>query len=248
MHILATTEVKVTLTLQPDDLRNKQPVLHIRTLRLPMPVAPKQNAPQVVATGFASAPAERARHCDSPFGCSHALAHQAAWSVPSSKSRTGSAGNYLGAHSKHCGRRPRGSAGATGLAPARCFSAEPLCLAGSFAKNSTGERPSKAALRIYRPPLLADVQIARQTARRNLLRRYPQTRFSRLLALSKPAGNGGQKPRGLARNGTSSFPRFVLNFSRILLPTNRKKMPSIASTAICIPNAGSWKESTIEIR
>jgi protein ImuB len=37
MHVLATREVKVTLTLQPDDLRRKEPIFHIRTLRLPVP-------------------------------------------------------------------------------------------------------------------------------------------------------------------------------------------------------------------
>ena len=37
MHVLATNEVQVTLTLQPDDLRNKEPQFHIRKLRLPVP-------------------------------------------------------------------------------------------------------------------------------------------------------------------------------------------------------------------
>jgi protein ImuB len=37
MHVLATREVKVTLTLQPEDLRQKEPLLHVRTLRLPVP-------------------------------------------------------------------------------------------------------------------------------------------------------------------------------------------------------------------
>lgn len=39
MHVLATSEVKVALTLQPDDLRRKEPLLHIRTLRLPVPAS-----------------------------------------------------------------------------------------------------------------------------------------------------------------------------------------------------------------
>ena len=38
MHVLASSEVKVTLALQPNDLRNKETLLHIRTLRLPTPV------------------------------------------------------------------------------------------------------------------------------------------------------------------------------------------------------------------
>lgn len=37
MHVLATNEVKITLTLQKKDSRNKEPLFHIRTLRLPTP-------------------------------------------------------------------------------------------------------------------------------------------------------------------------------------------------------------------
>lgn len=37
MHVLATSEVQVTLTLQPNDSRNQEPQFHIRTLRLPVP-------------------------------------------------------------------------------------------------------------------------------------------------------------------------------------------------------------------
>ncbi|HKW57669.1 MAG TPA: DNA polymerase Y family protein [Candidatus Acidoferrum sp.] len=37
MHVLATSEVQVTLTLQRNDFRNREPLLHIRTLKLPVP-------------------------------------------------------------------------------------------------------------------------------------------------------------------------------------------------------------------
>jgi protein ImuB len=37
MHILAIGEIKVTLTLERNDSRNKGPLLHIRTLQLPVP-------------------------------------------------------------------------------------------------------------------------------------------------------------------------------------------------------------------
>jgi len=37
MHILSIGEIKVTLALEPRDSRSKEPVLHIRTLRLPVP-------------------------------------------------------------------------------------------------------------------------------------------------------------------------------------------------------------------
>lgn len=36
MHVLATNEIKVTLTLQKEDARKKDALLHIRTLRLPV--------------------------------------------------------------------------------------------------------------------------------------------------------------------------------------------------------------------
>ncbi|HVM74284.1 MAG TPA: DNA polymerase Y family protein [Candidatus Saccharimonadales bacterium] len=38
MHVLATNELTVTLTLQPGDSRGKEPLQHIRKLRLPVPV------------------------------------------------------------------------------------------------------------------------------------------------------------------------------------------------------------------
>jgi protein ImuB len=37
MHILAIAEVKVTLTLERNDSRSKEPIYHIRTIRLPLP-------------------------------------------------------------------------------------------------------------------------------------------------------------------------------------------------------------------
>jgi protein ImuB len=37
MHILAIGEIKVTLTLERNDLRNKESLFHIRTIRLPVP-------------------------------------------------------------------------------------------------------------------------------------------------------------------------------------------------------------------
>ena len=37
MHVLAASEVNVTLTLQPNDSRNDKTLLHIRTIRLPVP-------------------------------------------------------------------------------------------------------------------------------------------------------------------------------------------------------------------
>ena len=37
MHVLSVGEIKVTLTLEPRDSRGKESVLHIRTLRLPVP-------------------------------------------------------------------------------------------------------------------------------------------------------------------------------------------------------------------
>ncbi len=37
MHILAIGEIKVTLTLERNDCRTKEPLFHIRTLRLPVP-------------------------------------------------------------------------------------------------------------------------------------------------------------------------------------------------------------------
>src|SRR5690349_17563523 len=37
MHILSVGEIKITLTLERKDSRRKEPVYHVRTLRLPVP-------------------------------------------------------------------------------------------------------------------------------------------------------------------------------------------------------------------
>ncbi len=204
MHILATTEVKITLTLQPDDLRNKQPVLHIRTLRLPMPVAQSKMLLKLLQLDLQAHPP------NAPVTAIHISAvptrsrTRQLGSVPSSKPGTRGAGNYLGAHSKHCGRRPCGSTGATGFAPARCVSAKPLRFAGSFAENFHWRASIQGRAPHLSPTTPCRCPIARQTARRNLLRRRPQTssrvcwahQNERRMVVRNPVGSRGMgRPR-----------------------------------------------------
>ncbi len=159
MHILATTEVKITLTLQPDDLRNKQPVLHIRALRLPMPVAQSKMLLKLLQLDLQAHPP-------------NALVTAIHISAVPTRSRTRQLGLFLPLSpepealeitlARIQSTVGEGRVGAPALLDSHrpdAFQQNRFVLPEASLKNSTGERPSKAALRIYRPPLLADVQL-----------------------------------------------------------------------------------------
>src|SRR5580704_12314615 len=59
---------------------------------------------------------------------------------------------------------------------------------------------------------------------------------------------GGRKLHGRAMNGTSSCVRCGPRFNRKTAMQMKKRPQYIASTKTCERNAGSWKESTIEVR
>ena len=159
MHILATTEVKITLTLQPDDFRNKQPVLHIRTLRLPIPVAQSKMLLKLLQLDLQAHPP------NAPVTAIHISA------VPA-RSRTRQLGLFLPLSpepealeitlARIQSTVGEGRVGAPALLDSHrpdAFQHNRFVLPEASLKKSTGERPSKAALRIYRPPLVADVQL-----------------------------------------------------------------------------------------
>jgi protein ImuB len=159
MHILATTEVKITLTLQPDDLRNKEPVLHIRTLRLPMPVAQPNVLLKLLQLDLQAHPPS------APVTAVHISA------VPT-RSRTRQLGLFLPLSpepealeitlARIQSTVGEGRVGSPALVDSHkpdAFQQNRFVLPEASLKHCFKERPAKAALRIYRPPLAADVQL-----------------------------------------------------------------------------------------
>src|SRR4029077_5701479 len=73
-------------------------------------------------------------------------------------------------------------------------------------------------------------------------------RYSRSRDLGKEKATGGPKPLGLARNGMSRYGRCVRNCKRNMRTKAKTRRPFIVFIKTCGQSAGSWKESTIEVR
>ncbi len=159
MHVLATSEVKVSLTLQPDDLRNKQPLLHIRTLRLPMPVSQSKvllkllqldlqahppNAP-VISVNLSAIPA---RSRTRQLGLFLPLSPE-----PEALEIT------LARLQNTVGEGRVGSPALLDSHKTHAFQQNRFVLSEASIKSLSSQRLTKAALRIYRPPLAAEVQL-----------------------------------------------------------------------------------------
>jgi protein ImuB len=159
MHVLATNDVKVTLTLQPEDLRNREPVLHIRTLRLPMPVAQSKVLLKLLQLDLQAHPP-------------HAPVTAIRLSAVPTRSRTRQLGLFLPLSPEPEALETtlariqstvgEGRVGSPALLDSHrpgAFQQNRFVLPEASLKMSADERPPRAALRIYRPPLLADVQV-----------------------------------------------------------------------------------------
>src|SRR6267143_6184070 len=59
---------------------------------------------------------------------------------------------------------------------------------------------------------------------------------------------GGRKRSGHAMNGTSRCGRCVREFNPKIAGKVKKRLRCTAYTKTCVRSAGSWKESTIEVR
>jgi protein ImuB len=157
MHVLATSEVKVALTLQPDDLRNKETLRHIRTLRLPTPVTQSKVLLKLLQLDLQAHPP------DAPVTAINVV-------VVPTRSRTRQLGLFLPlspepealeitlARIQHT--VGEGRVGAPVLLDSHgpdAFAQNRFVLPEASMKVSMDERPARAALRIYRPPLAVTV-------------------------------------------------------------------------------------------
>ena len=159
MHVLATREVKVTLTLQPDDLRRKEPVLHIRTLRLPVPATESKFLLKLLQLDLQAHPPT------APVTAVHILF------VPA-RSRTRQLGLFLPLSpepealeitlARIQSTVGEGRVGAPELLDSHrpgSFQLNRFVLPEPSLKLSLHDHPPQTALRIYRPPLKAKVEL-----------------------------------------------------------------------------------------
>jgi protein ImuB len=159
MHVLATSEVKVTLTLQPSDLRNKQPLLHIRTLRLPVPATQSKFLLKLLQLDLQAHPPS------APVTAVSIVA------VPT-RSRTRQLGLFLPLSpepealeitlARIQSTVGEGRVGSPVLLDSHrpgAFQQNHFVLPEASMKSLVNERPATAALRIYRPPLAAAVEL-----------------------------------------------------------------------------------------
>lgn len=159
MHVLATREIKVTLTLQPDDLRRKDPILHIRTLRLPVPATESKLLLKLLQLDLQAHPPT------APVTAIHIL-------VAPTRSRTRQLGLFLPLSpepealeitlARIQSTVGEGRVGAPELLNSHrpgAFQQNRFVLPEPSLKLSSLDCPPQAALRIYRPPLKAKVEL-----------------------------------------------------------------------------------------
>jgi protein ImuB len=158
MHILSIGEIKVTLTLQRNGSRNKKPLLHIRTLRLPVPTKEGKLLLRLLQLDLEAHPPVSA------VTAVHILA------IPA-KPRSRQLGLFLPLSpdperleitlariQNTIGEGRVGSPVLLDTYRPNAFEQNHFVLPEIATKPSAGERRATAAMRIYRPPLPANVE------------------------------------------------------------------------------------------
>ena len=163
MHVLSIGEIKVTLALEPRDSRRKEPVLHIRTLRLPVPGLDSKLFLKLLQldleTHPPSLPVASIRILTVP---ARARSRQLGLFLPLSpdperleitlaKIQNTVGENRVGAPVLLDTHRPQS------------FRQTRFVLPETKDKRTNGEKPATAAMRIYRPPLPASVEFKEGT-------------------------------------------------------------------------------------
>jgi len=152
--------VKVTLTLQPDDLRNKETLQHIRALHLPMPATQSKVLLKLLQLDLQVHPPS------APVTAINIV-------VVPTRARTRQLGLFLPLSPEpealeltlvriQCtvGESRVGSPVLLDSHAPDAFAQNRFVLPEASMKFSVGGRPTRAALRIYRPPLAATVDFA----------------------------------------------------------------------------------------
>lgn len=159
MHLLATSELTVTLTLQPGDSRGKEPLQHVRKLRLPVPAKEAKFLLKLLQLDLQAHPP------GAPVTRIHIVA------VPA-RSRTRQLGLFLPLSPEPEALEitlarientvGEGRVGSPALVDSHrpgAFQQNRFVLREAQSELAMNEVPVRAALRIFRPPLCAKVEL-----------------------------------------------------------------------------------------
>jgi len=162
MHILAIGEIKVTLTLERNDFRNEKPLLHIRTIRLPVPAQDRKLLLKLLQLDLEAHPP------------SFPVTAVSMWAIPV-KARSRQLGLFLPlspdperlevtlARIQHTvGENRVGAPVLLDTHRPQAFQQTRFVLLEMREKHSVTGKPATAALRIYRPPLPATVEFQKR--------------------------------------------------------------------------------------
>jgi protein ImuB len=188
MQVLATTELKVTLTLEPENLSRKEPLLHIRNLRLPVPVSESKSLLKLLQLDLQGHPPS------SPVIAVRVSA------IPS-RPRTRQLGLFLPMSpepevleitlARIQSVVGEGRVGSPALLDSHrpcAFRQDHFVLADPCLNNYSTDRSPKTALRIFRPPLPATVQLQNEHPRSISF----ENRQNLILAFAGPSRTSGE--------------------------------------------------------
>lgn len=166
MHVLATSEVQVTLTLQPDDSRKKERQFHIRTLRLPVPTKDSRSLLKLLQLDLQAhppnLPVTAVRIVALP---THGRTRQFGLFLPLSPEPE-RLQVTLARLQKTVGEGRVGTPVLLDTHRPNAFQLKPFVLPEPALAQQASQRCATAVLRIYRPPLPAKVELEEGKPRR----------------------------------------------------------------------------------
>ncbi len=159
MHVLATTELKVTLTLQPESLSKDGPLVHIRTLGLPVPVSESKFILKLLQLDLqAHPPSSPVIAVSLSVIPTHPRTRQLGLFLPMAPEPEALA-ITLARIQNVVGEGRVGSPALSDSHRPGAFRLDHFVLPDPLPNNFSTDRSSKTALRIFRPPLPATVQL-----------------------------------------------------------------------------------------
>jgi len=158
MHILSIGEIKLTLTLERNDSRNKKPIFHIRTLRLPVPARDTKLLLKLLQLDLEkhppSSPVTAVRMLTTPV---KARSQQLGLFLPFSPDPE-RLEITLARIQNTVGESRVGAPVLLDTHGPNAFQQDRFVLPEMKEKHSVTEKQTTAAMRIYRPPLPATVE------------------------------------------------------------------------------------------
>ena len=159
MHILAIGEIRVTLTLDPNDSRNKEPLFHIRTIRLPVPARDSKLLLRLSQLDLEAHPPSSSVIAVSMLATPvKARSHQLGLFIPLSPD-SGRLEVALTRIQKTVGENRVGAPVLLDTHSPDSFQQSRFVLPEMTKKASRTEKQATTAMRIYRPPLPANVEL-----------------------------------------------------------------------------------------